>query len=48
MKTHFELSNGAKIPAVGFGTFQSKPDEVRVAVQDALHAGYRYVFNMRG
>lgn len=39
----FTLNTGDKIPAVGLGTWQSKPDEVRVAVQSALRAGYRHI-----
>lgn len=39
----FTLNTGDKIPAVGLGTWQSKPDEVRVAVQCALRAGYRHI-----
>jgi glycerol 2-dehydrogenase (NADP+) len=39
---HFTLNTGAKIPAIGLGTWQSKPNEVREAVAAALKAGYRY------
>jgi glycerol 2-dehydrogenase (NADP+) len=38
---HFTLNTGAKIPAIGLGTWQSKPNEVREAVAAALKAGYR-------
>lgn len=31
------------MPAVGLGTWQSKPNEVRHAVRDALLAGYRHI-----
>jgi glycerol 2-dehydrogenase (NADP+) len=31
------------MPAVGLGTWQSKPDAVRAAVKDALLAGYRHI-----
>lgn len=39
----FTLNTGAQIPAVGFGTWQAKPNEVRIAVQAALRVGYRHI-----
>jgi glycerol 2-dehydrogenase (NADP+) len=39
----FTLNTGDTIPAVGLGTWQSKPNEVRVAVKAALLAGYRHI-----
>ncbi|SDF08339.1 Aldo/keto reductase [Blastococcus fimeti] len=39
----FTLNNGVEIPAVGFGVFQSAPEETVEAVQTALAAGYRHV-----
>ncbi|KAK1922820.1 putative glycerol dehydrogenase [Papiliotrema laurentii] len=41
--THFTLNNGVKIPAVGLGTWQAKPGEVRDAVSHALKTGYRHL-----
>jgi diketogulonate reductase-like aldo/keto reductase len=38
-----ELNNGATIPALGLGVFQTPPDETRDAVRAALDAGYRHV-----
>lgn len=43
LPTSFQLNNGSSIPAIGFGTFQSKPDEVGQAVETALKAGYRHI-----
>lgn len=43
LNTHLTLNTGAKIPAVGFGTWQAKPGEVEIAVETALRAGYRHI-----
>ena len=37
------LNNGVTMPALGFGVFQSKPDETVAAVASALDTGYRHV-----
>jgi len=39
----FSLNNGVEIPAVGFGVFQTPPDETVAAVETALAAGYRHI-----
>jgi diketogulonate reductase-like aldo/keto reductase len=39
----FNLNNGQSIPAVGFGTWQAAPNEVEIAVEVALRAGYRHI-----
>ncbi|ROT36685.1 GCY protein [Sodiomyces alkalinus F11] len=39
----FTLNTGDKIPAVGLGTWQSKPNEVKHAVEAALRRGYRHI-----
>ncbi|KAH8913121.1 Aldo/keto reductase [Coniochaeta sp. PMI_546] len=42
-KTSFPLNNGLSIPAVGLGTWQSKPKEVQDAVKFAIQHGYRHI-----
>jgi 2,5-diketo-D-gluconate reductase A len=39
----FTLNNGVEIPAVGFGVFQTPPDETTEAVTTALEVGYRHI-----
>lgn len=39
----FTLNTGTKIPAIGLGTWQSEPNEVRDAVKLALQKGYRHI-----
>ncbi len=40
----FTLANGVKIPAIGFGTWQTPPgDAAYNAVSEALRAGYRHI-----
>ncbi|KAM0749957.1 aldo/keto reductase family protein [Meredithblackwellia eburnea MCA 4105] len=41
--SHFKLSTGAQIPAVGLGTWQAKPGEVKAAVVEAIKLGYRHI-----
>ena len=43
MNRSFKLNSGYDIPAVGLGTWQSKPNEVKDAVAAALKAGYRHI-----
>ncbi|RSL55378.1 hypothetical protein CEP54_009412 [Fusarium duplospermum] len=43
LQTHFTLNIGAKIPAVGFGTWQAPPGQVEKAVEIALRSGYRHI-----
>ncbi|CAN3375576.1 hypothetical protein DIURU_005690 [Diutina rugosa] len=39
----YTLNTGAKIPAIGLGTFLSTPEEVYGAVKEALATGYRHI-----
>ncbi|MDR2402862.1 MAG: aldo/keto reductase [Spirochaetaceae bacterium] len=45
----YELSNGVKIPCVGFGTWQTPNGEVAVSsVKEAIAAGYRHIDTAQG
>lgn len=37
------LNNGVVMPAVGYGVFQTPPEETATAVETALKAGYRHI-----
>jgi diketogulonate reductase-like aldo/keto reductase len=37
------LNNGAELPPLGLGVFQTPPDETRAAVAAALSTGYRHI-----
>jgi 2,5-diketo-D-gluconate reductase A len=37
------LNNGVELPAIGFGVFQTPPDETADAVETALRVGYRHI-----
>ena len=37
------LNNGVTLPALGFGVFQSPPEETAAAVETALRTGYRHI-----
>ena len=37
------LNNNVEMPALGFGVFQTPPDETRASVEGALSTGYRHI-----
>jgi 2,5-diketo-D-gluconate reductase A len=37
------LNNGVSLPSLGFGVFQTPPDETAAAVAEALRVGYRHI-----
>ena len=37
------LNNGVTLPAIGYGVFQTPPEETITAVETALAAGYRHI-----
>lgn len=40
---NFTLNNGVEIPALGFGVYQTPPEETAAAVESALATGYRHI-----
>ena len=43
MTNTLTLNNGIEMPALGFGVFQTPPDETADAVEAALRVGYRHI-----
>ena len=37
------FNNGVEIPALGFGVFQTPPDQTVAAVETAIRTGYRHI-----
>ncbi|AKS33678.1 aldo/keto reductase [Mycolicibacterium goodii] len=40
---NFTLNNGVQVPALGFGVYQTPPDQTIAAVGAALETGYRHI-----
>jgi diketogulonate reductase-like aldo/keto reductase len=43
MVTNLILNNGVTLPSIGFGVYQTPPEETARAVQTALEVGYRHI-----
>lgn len=43
MIPNLTLNNGVAMPTLGFGVFQTPPDETTAAVAEALRVGYRHI-----
>lgn len=41
--TTITLNNGVEMPTLGYGVFQTPPDETATAVSEALRVGYRHI-----
>ncbi|WP_348788894.1 aldo/keto reductase [Leifsonia sp. NPDC080035] len=48
MNDRLTLNNGVTLPPIGFGVFQSAPEETAAAVETALSAGYRHIDTAAG
>ena len=44
----FELSNGVKIPALGYGVFQTTSAEVHEHLPQAIELGFRHIDTANG
>ncbi|XP_065563061.1 1,5-anhydro-D-fructose reductase-like [Artemia franciscana] len=42
MKDHVEFYNGYKMPILGLGTWSARPEEMKIAINEALKVGYRH------
>ena len=43
MSDNITLNNGVQIPALGFGVFQTPPEQTATSVTEALRVGYRLI-----
>jgi len=43
MSTNLTLNNGVEMPALGFGVFQTPPEQTVASVAEALRVGYRLI-----
>ncbi|MEU4777259.1 aldo/keto reductase [Micromonospora sp. NPDC023633] len=48
MTSTFILNSGVVLPAVGYGVFQTPPEQTATAVQTALQVGYRHIDTAAG
>jgi 2,5-diketo-D-gluconate reductase A len=48
MTESLTLNNGVTLPALGYGVFQTPPEETATAVETALKAGYRHIDTAAG
>ena len=37
------LNNGVKMPKLGYGVYQTPPEETEACVSEAIHTGYRSI-----
>lgn len=42
-KCFVEFHNGQKMPIIGIGTWTSKPEEIKLAIETAVEAGYKHI-----
>ncbi|WP_240341967.1 aldo/keto reductase [Arthrobacter sp. Alg241-R88] len=48
LNNQLTLNNGVSMPAVGYGVFQSAPEETAASVETALKTGYRHIDTAAG
>lgn len=46
MMEYVTLSNGVKMPVLGYGTFTISNEETERCVTDAIHVGYRSILSL--